>query len=177
VPIFRALGPAAFIGTFNVATGWVYVSLGTTRRQFQWGIFAGVVTILGYAIGLPWGPMGVAVAFSASVVVLRLPSIVYCFRRSPLRLTDLGVALWRPAASSLVAAAALVGLRAIIDFSVSVGVSLALDFIVYAALYIVVWIGLPGGKRSFAEVKGIMRELRLSRERSEDARVHDAGIT
>ncbi len=90
VPIFRALGPAAFIGTFNVATGWVYVSLGSTRRQFQWGLFATAVTVLAYLIGLPWGPIGVALAFSASLVVLRLPSVLYCFRGTHLTLEGSG---------------------------------------------------------------------------------------
>lgn len=177
VAIFRALGPAAFIGTFNVATGWVYVSLGATRRQFQWGLFAGAVTILGYAIGLPWGPMGVAIAFSAAVVLLRLPSILYCFRATPLRLSDLGSALWRPTVASLAAAGGLYAAQGLVDFTESAGVSLLLDFIIYVSLYIIVWIGLPGGRRSLVEITGIMRELKLSRAGAEDTRVHGAEIT
>ena len=35
-PLFRALAPAAMIGTFNVATGWVYISLGQAGRQTRW---------------------------------------------------------------------------------------------------------------------------------------------
>lgn len=38
VPIFQFLMPAAFIGTFNVAAGWVYQSLGRTDRQFRIGM-------------------------------------------------------------------------------------------------------------------------------------------
>ncbi len=177
VAIFRALGPAAFIGTFNVATGWVYVALGTTRRQFHWGLFASAVTILAYAIGLPWGPIGVAVAFSASLVVLRLPSIQYCFRQTQLRLDDLGIALWRPTVSSLVAAALLFGFGRVIDLSLPVGISLGLDFLLYGILYILVWIGLPGGRRSFAEITGIIRELKLSRPTPQETTVGDADIT
>jgi O-antigen/teichoic acid export membrane protein len=175
VPIFRALGPAAFIGTFNVATGWVYVSLGATRRQFHWGLFSTGFTLLAYAIGLPWGPIGVALAFSASLVVLRLPSVLYCFRQTNLTLEDLGTALWRPAFSSIAAGALLFGVGRVLNWSMPLGLSLGFDFLVYSAFYILVWVGLPGGRRSLALIAGIARELRSSRPAVEEANV-DADI-
>ena len=84
-----------------MATGWVYVSTGMTKRQFSWGIFASSVTVLAFFIGLQWGPIGVGAAYSIAVATLRLPGILYCFRRSHVRLIDLGVALWRPTVSQL----------------------------------------------------------------------------
>jgi O-antigen/teichoic acid export membrane protein len=176
VPIFRALGPAAFIGTFNVATGWVYVSLGTTRRQFYWGLFAAAVTILAYAAALPWGTIGVALAFSASLVGLRPLAVLYCFRGTHLRQSDLWVALWRPAVSSLLAGALLFGFGRAVPLGAPLGVSLALDFLLYSVLYILVWIGLPGGRRSLVEILGIMREMKVSRPGGVDARVGDEDI-
>lgn len=176
VPIFRALGPAAFIGTFNVATGWVYVSLGTTRRQFYWGLVATAVTILAYAAALPWGPIGVAAAFSLSLVGLRLPAVLYCFRGTALRQKDLWGALWRPAVSAIASAALLFGFGKVSGLRAPLGVSLALDFLLYGLLYIIVWIGLPGGRRSLAEIAGIMREVKVSRPESVDARSSDAHV-
>jgi O-antigen/teichoic acid export membrane protein len=163
VPIFRALGPAAFIGTFNVATGWVYVSLGSTRRQFHWGLFSTAVTVIAYVIGLPWGPIGVAAAFSASLVVLRLPSVLYCFRGTHLTLKDMGTALWRPAFSSIAAGALLYGFGRAAGLSLPLAVSLGLDFLVYAVFYILVWLGLPGGRGSLAGIMGVVRDLKTSR--------------
>ena len=55
VSIFRMLGPEAFIGTFNVATGWVYISMGHVRRQFRWTIVGSTVMIVGFIVALPWG--------------------------------------------------------------------------------------------------------------------------
>ncbi|UCG53776.1 MAG: lipopolysaccharide biosynthesis protein [Candidatus Latescibacterota bacterium] len=171
VAIFRAFGPAAFIGTFNVATGWVYVSLGTTRRQFAWGIFGSAVTVLAYVIALPWGPIGVAAAFSVTLVVLRFPSVVYCFRRSHLELSDLGVALWRPAMASLAAGGALFGLNTMFEIPVPVGVGLALDFVFYAGLYLLVWLLLPGGRQSIRDILEIARDLRQSQPNPRDGYV------
>jgi O-antigen/teichoic acid export membrane protein len=163
VPIFRALGPAAFIGTFNVATGWVFVSLGTTRRQFHWGLFSTAVTVLAYVIGLPWGPIGVALGFSATFVVLRIPSVLYCFRGTPLKMKDLGGAIWRPAFSSVAAGALLYGFNRAVGVPGPLAVSLALDFAVYAVFYVLAWIGLPGGRRSLGEIAAIARGLKTSR--------------
>jgi O-antigen/teichoic acid export membrane protein len=163
VPIFRALGPAAFIGTFNVATGWVYVSLGATRRQFHWGLFSTAVTVLAYFVGLPWGPIGVAAGFSASLVVLRVPSILYCFRGTHLTLKDLGTALWRPAFSSIAAGALLYLFSRVAGISAPLAISLGLDFVVYAAFYILVWLGLPGGRASLAAMAAVARDLKTSR--------------
>ncbi len=176
VAIFRALGPAAFIGTFNIATGWVYVSLGTTRRQFHWGLFATAITVLAYGLGLRWGPIGVGLAFSASLVVLRLPSILYCFHGTYLHLEDLWTAMWRPGVSSIAAGGLLHAVNRIFVPGWPLLVSLGFDFAVYATFYILVWIGLPGGRSSFAEVAGIVRELRVTRPGEQEENVAESDI-
>jgi O-antigen/teichoic acid export membrane protein len=163
VPIFRALGPAAFIGTFNVATGWVFVSLGTTRRQLHWGIFSTVAILLAYFVGLPHGPIGVAFAFSASLIVLRLPSVIYCFRGTFLSVRDLWFAMWRPMLSSIAAGGLLLAAGRMIEVDWPLLPSLGLDALLYGALYILVWLGLPGGRSSLAQIIGIVRELPRSR--------------
>jgi O-antigen/teichoic acid export membrane protein len=160
IDIFRALGPAAFIGATNVATGWVYVSLGTTRRQLFWGIFASSFTVLSFAIALPWGPIGVGLAFSISLTVLRLPAVIYCFRQSHLQLGDLGVALWRPGISSIAAGAALFGVGSLFEPSFPVGLALAIDFILYLIFYILIWVVLPRGRQSVRDIAQIAHDLR-----------------
>jgi PST family polysaccharide transporter len=64
VPLFRILAPAAFFGTFNVATGWVYASLGHTHRQLRWGLLTSALAVGSYFIGLQYGAAGVATAVS-----------------------------------------------------------------------------------------------------------------
>ncbi len=160
VPLFRALGPAAFVGTFNMATGWVYVSLGQTRRQFAWGIFSAIAIAIVFVIGNRWGPMGVALAYSGALMVLPPLAIHYCFRIAPLRMADFGLAIWRPATASIAAAAALFGVSSFYDSSFAVWVRLGLHFVFYAVFYILIWVGLPQGRRAAKEVIAIVRELR-----------------
>jgi O-antigen/teichoic acid export membrane protein len=177
VAIFRALGPAAFLGTFNVGTGWVYLSLGSTRRLFEWGLISSAVTVLAYFIALPWGTIGVALSLSASLLALRIPGTLYCIRGTCLRFEDAWVPLWRPTVSSTAAGALLFGVGTIFKPGVPVGLSLVFDFVIYLALYALVWTGLPGGRKSVHEIAGILRELRLSRPSQEEATIGDTDVT
>jgi len=86
--IFLALLPFAFLSATNVATGWVYGSLGHTARQFRFAIVNSVVMLAGIAIGMYWGPIGVAIGVSSAALLLRLPGVLYCFRGTPLLLRD-----------------------------------------------------------------------------------------
>jgi O-antigen/teichoic acid export membrane protein len=176
VAIFRALGPAAFIGTFNVGTGWVFFSLGSTDRLFRWGWISSIITVIAYFIGLPWGTIGVALSLSASLAVLRLPATFYCIRGTHLRFEDTWIPLWRPAVSSIAAGALLFGVDRIFKPAVPVGLSLAFDFLFYTAFYALVWMGLPGGRRSVSEIVGIVRELKLSRPGPQEATIGDTNI-
>jgi len=160
VAIFRALGPAAFVGTFTMATGWVYLSLGETKRLFGWGIFASAVVALAFFIGIRWGAIGVAISYSASVVVLFPLSILYCFRVAPLRLRDFILAVWRPAAASISAAAILFGLGSVVELGLLVGIQLVVNFIIYIVLYALIWVGLPRGRSAVRDVMSIAKQLR-----------------
>lgn len=101
VPLFRALAPAAFVGTYNMAAGWIFLPLGQVDRQLRVGIVIGVCVAISFLVGLNWGPIGVAAAFSASAVVLNIPSLAYTVAKSPVGLKDLGRAILPSAVASL----------------------------------------------------------------------------
>lgn len=160
VPIFHALAPAAWIGSFNVATGWVYVSLGRTKRQFGWGIFSSLFIAIAFIIGLRWGPIGVALAYSAAVLALRFPGILYCLAISPIRIGDLGAAIWRATIASFSAAAALFAFNKAAHISAPTAVNLMIDLGIFGLAYIVIWIGLPGGRLAASRIADFAREFR-----------------
>lgn len=160
VSLFRALGPAAFLGTFNVATGWVYLSLGHTGRQLRWQVLGTTVTVTGFAVGLRWGALGVALAYSLTSLLLRYPALAYCYRGTPVTFGDLGRALGRPAAASLTAAG-LLALAWSLPATWPRGVSgLVLDLALYGLLYLGLWLLLPGGREAVRRVRSLLGELR-----------------
>ncbi len=159
VPIFRMLAPAAFVGTFNVATGWVFISLGQTDRQFRWGLLSTAVMSCGFVVGLHWGPIGVAAACSIVMCGLRLPALIYCFRRAPVGISDLFGALWRPALTSVTAAAGLYLTDTFVSFDTIPVAALLFDMAVYTLLYAASWLIVPSGRRTIQEIRVLAKEL------------------
>jgi len=104
--------------------------------------------------------VGVAIAYSVVLIVLRYPSVVYCFHGSHLRIRDLGVALWRPAAASIIAGILLyaTGLRLVIPGPVAL--PLVFDLVIYLVYYFVVWLLLPKGRQSAGEILAVAKDLR-----------------
>jgi len=86
VPIFVALTPALFIAATGPATSWVFLSRGDTDRWFKMVIVNSIGTILAFFVGVKYGPIGVAMGFSISAVLLRIPNILYCFQPTTLQL-------------------------------------------------------------------------------------------
>jgi O-antigen/teichoic acid export membrane protein len=160
VPIFRVLAPAALVGTFEVTTRWVYISLGQTHRQLRFTAVATAATIAAFAVGLRWGPIGVAAGLSIAVCGLRLPDILYCFRTTPLRTMDLLSVLWRPMLTSAVAGAALYAFNRLVTWSPSPVISLLIDAAVYAIGYVLCWLLVPHGRQIIAETIQLARDLR-----------------
>jgi len=160
IPMFRALGPAAAITTFGAATGWVFISLGRTDRQLRMVSVSVALSAVGMAVGLQWGPVGVAVGLSVAMCAVRLPGIVYCYRASPLRVRDLVGVIWRPAVASAAAGWATHVASNWLTGQVGTAWKLAADFLLFGVLYFAILAGLPGGRSVLGEVMTVARELK-----------------
>jgi len=159
VILFRLLSPVAFISTFNVATGWVFISMGRADRQFRWNIFASIIAVIGFLIGVRWGALGVAIAGSITFCGLRYPGIVYCFQSSPVTPELLMKILWKPAVASCVAGGLLWLADQAISWSINPFVEIALNCVFYAFCYLVCWCILPNGKQTLKKVLQLLKEL------------------
>jgi PST family polysaccharide transporter len=161
-PIFQLLAPASLIGSFYVATGWVYVSLGRADRQLRWGAISSVITVIGFAVSLPWGPEAVAASFSVVTVALRYPSVVYCFRGSPLTLRDLWEPLWRPAVATTTAGITAWATRGALEGHAPLA-ALLMNGAVFGVAYLATWIVLPKGWQTIREMAHLAEEFRPRR--------------
>lgn len=103
--VFRWLAPAAFFGTINVAPGWLCISLGRAGTQVRWAMVSAPLTVLAFLIGVRWGIVGVAAAFSGSWCLGLYIFITMACRRSPIRQMDIGRALLAPIAASAISLA------------------------------------------------------------------------
>ncbi len=151
VAIFRALAPAAFADTVLVSFTWVLVSLGQTQRLFRTTLAITALSIAGFVIGLPWGAVGVATAFSLTRMLVALPLWVYACRLSPLQWADVARTLAKPALAALGAAAGVAVLSPILSPRAGALLDLIRDAVVFGGLYLAIWATLPGGRAAMGE--------------------------
>ena len=85
----------------RVLTGWIYVPLGRTDRQFRWRIFASIVAVGSFVVGIQWGVYGLAVAYSIQSLAIRIPAVMYCISGTFVRGSDVLSATARPVAATV----------------------------------------------------------------------------
>lgn len=87
--IFNILAMAAFFQPIVSTVGWIYVSLGKTRRLAAWGIISSILIIASFLIGLKWGAIGVATSYAIVSVILVYPTFAVALAGSPLSFNDI----------------------------------------------------------------------------------------
>ncbi|WP_354489372.1 lipopolysaccharide biosynthesis protein [Mesorhizobium robiniae] len=83
--IFLALGFAGLLQPLNNPAGWLFISQGRSGDFMRWGIIAAMTSVLAFLIGLPYGALGVAIAYAISEY-LKTPFLwLYIGKTGPLR--------------------------------------------------------------------------------------------
>jgi O-antigen/teichoic acid export membrane protein len=101
--IFELFGPGIGIMLLYSTVGWIHLSIGKPGRWLRWTLVELAATALLFVLALPWGPAGVAAAWSVSFWTLSIPAFWYAGRPIGFGVSSLIGAVWRYAAASLVA--------------------------------------------------------------------------
>lgn len=101
--IFRLLAPTILIFALINPLAWLTFSLGMIGRNLKIVSVLGPLVITGYVLGLPYGPRGVAIGYSAVMTVWCLPHIAWCVYGTGISLHDIFVTASRPFISGIVA--------------------------------------------------------------------------
>lgn len=158
VPFVQALAGGAFFAALSRPTGWVFIALGRTRRQFRWGLVQTGVVLSGLLIGSAWGARGIALGYAAAHAVLALPTIVFCLRGTPIARADYFAAASRPA---IAAVAAALSALAVVSLFGDIGTSarMTIEFATFSVVYILTWLALPGGWAAGRDGWALLGEL------------------
>jgi O-antigen/teichoic acid export membrane protein len=111
IPIFRLLAPTILIFAMINPTGWLLFSTGRVGRSLKIALVIAPLVITGYLLGLPYGPKGVALGYSAAMTLWLVPHIAWSVRGTPISFRDIIVTAARPLVASIVAAAIALGMR------------------------------------------------------------------
>jgi O-antigen/teichoic acid export membrane protein len=157
VPIFRILSIAVFVGCLYRVTKWIYASVGQTQRQLRWGFFHTGVMIVAVATGSYWGAVGVAIGYTTATCLLTFPAVAFCLKIAPLSLGDFFRTAQRPASASIASALLLFAIRFALPEPPLLIVSLLVNAIIFSALYVGLYVLLPGGMK---EAISLIQELK-----------------
>jgi O-antigen/teichoic acid export membrane protein len=90
VPIFMWLGVAGLLQPVIYSANWLMMAQARTATMFRWGMYASTTAIASFLVGLHWGAVGVACAFTVTDYVLRLPVLCLTVQRvGPVTALDL----------------------------------------------------------------------------------------
>jgi polysaccharide transporter, PST family len=157
-PIFQWMGLAALLQPISSTTNWLFISQGRSRAFAWFGAFNAVISSIAFCAGLPWGPVGVAAAYSISQVLLRSPVMWWMATRTgPVKLRDLySAATLHGLASAVSFTAIVVGRHAVrLEGIPAVAVVLCLSYAVTVLSLALI----PSGRMALRESLSVVTTL------------------
>ena len=101
--VVRLLAPTIAIFAIINPLGWLMYSIGLVARSLRIALVFAPIMIAGYVLGLPYGPKGVAFAYSAVMILWVIPHILWCIHGTVISFRDILLAVSRPLTSATVA--------------------------------------------------------------------------
>ena len=150
--IFRFLAPTILVFAIINPIGWLIFSLGMVGRSLKASLVFVPVVIGAYLLGLPYGPKGVAIAYSTVMMLWALPLMAWGVYKTAISLRDVMAAAKRPLSSGFVAGAVAYFLHLYIQDSLSPLFRLLLESGVLVGVYAVMLLYVMGQKTIYSDL-------------------------
>ncbi len=166
-PIFRLLAPTILVFAIINPLFWLLSSLGLVGRSLKMGLVIAPLMIASYVVGLPYGPQGVAFAYSTVMMLWVLPVIAWSVHGTVISFRDILLAVSRPLASSVVAGGVAFGVRAAYGHSFSPFPRLALESTLLLVTFVAMLLFVTGQKTLYLDLfRGLKLPSRVKEEKS-----------
>ena len=150
VPILQILCVASLMRCLYQATGWVFTSQGRADTLFHLSIVWSLGVILAFFIGLHWGVLGIAAAYSVCNVLFGVPVFLLSGRLIGATLGDVVRALAGVGFAAILMGVAVMLVALAIPDTFGVGLQLLLEVLTGACVYaLTVHFTSPGPYREF----------------------------
>jgi PST family polysaccharide transporter len=163
--IFTFFGPGIGIMLIYTTSGWIHLSSGRADRWFRWVVVEFAVTGMLFLLGLRWGPVGIAAAWTASFWILTIPAFWYAGRPIHFAIMPMVAVVWKYTLASLLAgcasAAIIREISALVTASGAMGAVARVVTIssLFSALYIGAVILLHGGCEPLQQVARLVSDM------------------
>jgi len=156
--IFRLLTPTVLIFGMINPLGWLLISSGLQVRSLKLALVIAPLTITAYFLGLPYGPKGVAFAYSAAMTLWLVPHIIWCIHGTLITLRDLLFAIGKPFLSGVAAAVPAYGVLFFCGQSLSPFLRLLLGCSVMFVIYLLILLFVMGQKTFYLNlIRGLKK--------------------
>lgn len=99
--IFRILAISALVQPIASANTWVCISTGHTKNMMRWAMMSAPMVCAAFFVGLPWGALGVAWAYTACMLLIQFPGYYVMLKDTPISVRDVVESSWRPTVLSI----------------------------------------------------------------------------
>ena len=114
IPLIAILTPVGLMQSITTTVGTIYQAKGRARTFFAWGVVSSLLIVVGFLAGLRWGVLGIAKSYAIVMLVLVIPCFVIPFRFIELKLKAFAAVLVRPLVASLMMAAVIAAVSAML---------------------------------------------------------------
>ncbi len=163
--IFALFGPGIGVMLLYNTHGWIHLSIGRPERWLRWGLMEFVCTLTLFWLALPWGPSGIAFAWTASYFLLMIPGLWYAGRPIQLGIGSIVAVIWKFFAASVAAGCGtFLIVKAMPHIAGTVGtlgafVRMVSVSLLFFGLYIIGVIALHKGLLPLSETAGLLRDF------------------
>jgi PST family polysaccharide transporter len=159
VPILRLLAPTTLVLAVINPVGWLMYSIGLVQRSLKLALVFAPIIVIGYVIGLPYGPKGVALGYSAVMMLCAIPLTALCVRGTAVSLRDIVLTSVRPLASAIAAGLLAFGVRVVYGRLLSPFPRLVLESGALLAMFALMILFVAGQKALYLD---LLRGLRTA---------------
>lgn len=163
--IFTFFGPGIGIMLIYFTSGIIHLSIGRADRWFRWVVLEFGVTVLLFFLALPWGPVGIASAWSASFWILFIPAFWYAGKPIHFGVAPVLEVIWKYVLASLLAGCTSAAIIHEISFLVAApGIlgalaRIATTSLLFVALYLAAVIFLHRGPHPLYRVAKLLPDM------------------
>lgn len=160
--IFRLLAPTVLVLGIINPTGWLLQSIGLQGRSLKIAYVIAPLLVAASLIALPYGPRGVAFAYSAAMALWLVPHMMWALHGTMISPWDIVLATSRPLFASLVAAALAFGVELYVGDLRSPFLLLAVVGTIMMSLYTLMLLFIMGQKSFYVDLLWELRRPRGS---------------
>lgn len=99
--IFRLLTPTILVLALMMPMGWLMYALGLVGRSLRISLVMAPLVLVACILGLPYGPTGVAGAYSIAMILWVTPHLAWCVHGTMISLRDILNSIHPPLLSSI----------------------------------------------------------------------------